>query len=193
MVEPHVHLAYAPRGPGLLYAVLQFHRAGAMYGWFVGSRDGEFVASYFALLDYYRPCDSAFYRSATDDVRGPWLQVTAGVESPAEAPLSEDMRRELARLQHEFIHHWLFFADDPAPEARAEAAALGELGLPVRGANIRAARLNKLRTAPAVWRYDSPTADINVLVELSQRWPLDERLEPDPRWGLGMRGSAAHP
>ena len=182
MIEPHVHLAYAPFGPGLLYAVLHFHRAGAIYGWFVGGRDGEFVASYFALLDYYRPRDSAFYRSAEDDVRGPWLQVDAGVESPAPSPLPEDVARELARLQHEFIRHWLFFGDDPAREAQAEAAALRERGLAVRGVNIRASRLDKLRAAPAVWRYDSPTADVNVAIELSQRWPLDERLEPDPRW-----------
>jgi hypothetical protein len=59
---------------------------------------------------------------------------------------------------------------------------LRERELAVRGVNIRASRLDKLRTAPAVWRYDSPTADINVLVELSQLWPLDERLEADPRW-----------
>ena len=36
--------------------------------------------------------------------------------------------------------------------------------------------LSKLQTAPAVWRYDAPGADLNVFVHLSQRRPLDEQL-----------------
>ena len=46
----------------------------------------------------------------------------------------------------------------------------------MRHVNIKASRLGKLRMGAAVWRYVAPGADLNVLVHLSQRWPLDERL-----------------
>jgi hypothetical protein len=67
----------------------------------------------------------------------------------------------------------LFFDDDP--DGQTQARALCERALPVRHVNIRASRLGKFLT-PAVWRYDAPGADQNVLVYPSQRWPLDERL-----------------
>ena len=70
--------------------------------------------------------------------------------------------------------HWLFFDDDP--DSESQARALHERQLSVRHVNIKPSRLGKLRIAPAVWRYDAPGADLNVLVHLSQRWPLDEQL-----------------
>jgi hypothetical protein len=47
----------------------------------------------------------------------------------------------------------------------------------VRHVNVRADRLDKFRTAAAVWRYDAPAADRNVLLYLSKRWPLDFSAE----------------
>jgi len=180
MIEPHVRLAYAPRGPGLLYAMMHFSEGADAYGWFIGCRDGEFVASYFMLQDY-RSRAPTLYRSAEDDVYGPWLLVKPDGESalPHPPPVHEPLCHELARLQNEFVRHWLFFDNDPDPQAPAEAQALRARELSVRQVNIRASRLNKLRTAPAVWRYDSPNADLDVLVQLPQRWPLDRKVDID--------------
>ena len=176
MIESHAHLAYAPQGAGLLYAVLWFGDGPSIYGWYIGSRDGVPEASYVVLPDYYAVKPAVLYRSVEDDLRGPWVQVTERGESelPHTPPVSETLCCELARLQDEFIRHWLFFDDDS--DGQTQAHALSERELPVRHVNIRASRLGKLRKAPAVWRYDAPGADQNVLVYLSQRWPLDERL-----------------
>lgn len=176
MIEAHAHLAYAPRGAGLLYAVLWFGAGPNIYGWYIGSRDGVHEASYFVLPDYYTVNPDVLYRSLENDLHGPWMQVTERGESelPHPPPVPQALCHDLARLQDEFIRHWLFFEGDPDSETQAQALNAREL--PVRHVNIKAARLGKLRTAPAVWRYDAPGADQNVLVHLSRRWPLDERL-----------------
>ena len=44
MSQPHAHLAYAPRGAGLLYAVMWIAISDDIYGWFIGSKDGETLA-----------------------------------------------------------------------------------------------------------------------------------------------------
>jgi hypothetical protein len=172
MGQPHAHLAYAPRGAGLLYAVMWIAVDDDIYGWFIGSKDGETLASYFMLQDYYGMRTTGFYRSAQDDVAGDWVEVRGDRELPlAHVPVPEPVRHELMRLQDQFVRHWLFFDDDPA--ATPEIAALQARQLPVRHVNIRASRVDKLRTAPAVWRHDASEADINVLIYLSKRWPLD--------------------
>ena len=172
MSQPHAHLAYAPRGAGLLYAVMWIAVGDDVYGWFIGSKDGGTLASYFLLQDYYAVRDTNFFRSMQDDVGSDWVEVRGDREFPlAHIPVPEPIRHELNRLQDQFVRHWLFFDDDPA--AAHEVAALSARQLPVRHVNIREARLDKLRTAPAVWRYDASEADINVLIYLSMRWPLD--------------------
>ena len=176
MIEAHAHLAYAPRGAGLLYGVLWFAVGPSIYGWYIGLRDGLPEASYFTLLDYYAAKPAVLYRSIEDELHGPWVQVTEQGESelPHPPPVPQALCHELARLQDEFIRHWLFFDDDP--DSETQARALHERHLSVRHVNIRPSRLGKLQPAPAVWRYDAPGADLNVLVHLSQRWPLDEQL-----------------
>ena len=175
MIEPHVHLAYAPRGAGLLYAVMWFTDGADVYGWFIGERDGEYLASYFILQDYHSRQSTRCFRSLEDDVNGGWLECRWGREQPVDhSPVPEPMRHEMARLQDEFIRHWLFFRDDPTQHD--EARALNARELSVRHVNIRASRLNKLKTGAAVWTYDSAGADVNVLVHLSRHWPLEHRM-----------------
>lgn len=176
MIEANAHLAYAPRGAGLLYALLWFADGRSIYGWYIGSHDGLPEASYFALPDYYDPSKAVVLcRSTEDDLDGPWMQVDDRGESELpHPPVPQALHHELARLQDEFIRHWLFFDDDP--DGAEQARALNARGLPVRHVNIKASRLGKLKTAPAVWRYDAPGVDLNVLLRLSQRWPLDERM-----------------
>jgi hypothetical protein len=157
----------------LLYAVMWFAEGDDVYGWFIGARDGGHLAGYFMLQDYFSPRDTAFYRSVEDDVQGDWVHVHDGREDllPHPPPAPEPVRHELNRLQDQFVRHWLFFDDDPA--ARGEADALRARELPVRHVNVRSARLDKFRTAPAVWHSDSPESDRSVVVWLSKRWPLD--------------------
>lgn len=177
MIEAHVHLAYAPRGVGLLYAVQWFAKGDHIYGWFIGSKDGGHRAHYFMLQDYFSLRDTHFFRSAENDVYGAWVDVrrTGEFALSHPPPVPDALCHELNRLQDQFVAHWLFFDDDPA--SADEAAALRSRTLPVRHVNIRASRLDKLRTAPAVWRFDSPDADVNVLNHLSKRWPLDYEAE----------------
>jgi hypothetical protein len=174
MTEAHAHLAYAPRGPGLLYALLWFAEGPHVYGWFIGEQNGEYVASYFMLQDHYSARASQLYRSAEDDVHGRWLDCRDGREMPlTQSPVPEALRHELARLQDAFIRHWLFFRDDP--HAQDEARELNARELAVGRVNIHPARLGKLHTAAAVWRYDAPGADLNVPATLAMRWPLEHR------------------
>ena len=177
MIQAHTHLAYAPRGVGLLYAVQWFAQGDHIYGWYIGSKDGGHRADYFMLQDYYSLRDTHFFRSVENDVYGPWADVRRSGEFalPHPPPVPEPLCHELRRLQDQFVQHWLFFDDDPMEAA--EAAALRSRMLPVRHVNIRASRLDKLRTAPAVWHYDSPDADMNMLIHLSKRWALDFEAE----------------
>ncbi|HUP05594.1 MAG TPA: hypothetical protein VMU47_00470 [Caldimonas sp.] len=173
MAQAHVHLAYAPRGVGVVYAVLWLAAGNDVAGWFIGARNGGQVASYFLLQDYYSSRETRFYRSLEDDVYGPWVDVRPSGDAPLPhpPPLSEELCHELVRLQDQFARHWLFFDGDP--QAHGEAEALRARGIPVRHVNIRAERIDKLEPAAAVRHYDSPDADRNVLVYLSKRWPLD--------------------
>jgi hypothetical protein len=174
-MQAHAHLGYTPRGAGLLYAVLWLAHGNDVFGWYIGSKDGEQQAAYFMLQGYYSKSETHFLRSAQDDMYGPWVEAGPAGEWPVALPVPEPLRHELVRLQDQFIRHWLFFGDDPA--ARAEAEALQARELAVRGVNVRPARLGKFRTPAAVWRFDAPGADLGVLIELSKRWPLDHRVE----------------
>lgn len=177
MTQAHAHLAYAPRGVGLLYGVLWFAQDDDILGWFVGARDGEHLSSYFVLQDHARDGKTRLLRSAQNEMYGPWLQAGphGDTEVPHPPPLPEPLCHELMRLQNEFVRHWLFFRDDP--EAADEALALQARELSVRSVNVRPARLGKFYHGAAVWRYDAPGADTGVLAELSQHWPLDYRVE----------------
>ena len=158
--------------------MLWFAVGPSIYGWYIGLRDGLREASYFTLLDYYAVKPAALYRSVEDELHWPWVQIAeqgeGGLPHPHPPPMPQVLCHELVRLQDEFIRHWLFFDDDP--DSETQACALHERQLSVRHVNIKPSRLGKLRIARAVWRYDAPGADLNVLVHLSQRWPLDEQL-----------------
>lgn len=177
MTQAHAHLAYAPRGVGLLYGLLWLAQGDDILGWFIGTRDGEFLAAYFVLQDDRHSGKTRWLRSVQNDIYGPWLQTGPAGETglPHPPPMSEPMCHELMRLQHQFFRHWLFVGDDP--EAAGEARALQDRELSVRAVNVQSARLAKFRHGAAVWRYDAPGVDTGVLARLSQRWPLDQRVD----------------
>ena len=178
MVEAHTHLAYAPRGPGLLYAVLWFARERDVVGWYIGSRDGVAEASWFVLPEHYSARPATLYRSRDDDLDGAWVECGPDGEKPLpRPPLPQALRGELGRLQDAFVRHWLFFDDDA--DAAPEARAYEQRELAVRHVNLRAERLGKLQPGAAVWRYDSHGADRRVLAALARRWPLDARADEE--------------
>ena len=173
MIEPQVYVACAPGGAPLLCAAFWFAQGKDVYGWFTGARGDEYPASFFTLESYYSADETAFFRSAQDDVHGPWLLVTAEAESALDQPppLTPALGAELERLQDSFAREWLFYRSDAAHEN--EADALRARGLAVRDVNVRPRKLAKLAAAAPAWTYSTPGADLNVIAFLGRRWPLD--------------------
>ena len=177
MIEPHVYLAFAPRGPGVMCALLYVEVKDSVYGWYVGAHGAEFVSQFFILEDYYSQAKTRLYLSVEDDVYGPWIQREAALDIPIgrPAPLPEELTHELERAQDAFIHEWLFYAEEVAVAVHASAYAAHDL--PVQAVNIRADRLNKLDAGDVVWTYASPGCNLNMVRALSKRWPLDYVLD----------------
>lgn len=172
MIEPHVHIAYAPRGAGLLCAAFWFTQDAHVYGWYTGARGRDYQSSFFVLENYYSAHDTVFYRSVENDVRGRWLRVSKGGEAPLEGagPVPEPLEHELARLQDAFVREWLLYRSDAAPE---DVAALQAHGLPLLDVNVRPKRLDKLHKVDLLWTYSTPGADLNIVVYLGERWSLN--------------------
>ena len=95
---------------------------------------------------------------------------------PGRSPVPEALRHELARLQDALVRRWLCFRDEP--DVQDEVRELNARELAVGHVSVRPARLGKLHTGAAVWRYDEPGADFNVPDALSLRWPLEHRCAP---------------
>jgi len=173
MIEPHVYVAYALRGAGLLCAVFWFVKGDHAYGWFTGAKAHEHPAAYFMLEDYYSTRQAVCYRSLDNDVYGKWLVASTEGEAPIDrpVPVSMELCHELERMQDAFVREWLFFEGDPGYEE--QAAELRASELPVLGINILPCKLGKLVKGGPVWTYGSPGADAHIVRFLSKRWPLD--------------------
>jgi hypothetical protein len=173
VIEPHVHVAYAPQGAGLQCALFWFVREDNVYGWFTGARAYEHPARYFMLEDYYRRRETQCYFSVEDDVYGAWKRVTTETQAPIDRPLpvAPELCVELDRLQDAFVLEWLFY--EGAQGSAEEASLLALRGLPVLAVNIRASRINKLARDGPVWTYCTPGADLRIVGYLSRRWDLD--------------------
>lgn len=177
MTEPHVYIAFAPRGPGIMCAMLYIEVNRSIYGWYVGARGGEYPAQFFVLEDYYSNQEISLYLSVEDDVYGPWIRREVALDLPIDTPgpVPEDLTHALEHAQDAFIHEWLFYADDSGAAGQARAYAARELS--VQPVNIRPDRLNKLSTDAVVWTYASPGCNLNAVRVLSRRWPLDYVLD----------------
>lgn len=172
MIEPHVHVTYAPHGAGLLCAAFWLVQGHHVYGWFTGMRGQTQPACFFALEDYYAKEDAVFFRSVQNDVHGRWLIVAADGEIAIErGPIPEALCHELERLQDAFVREWLFYRDDPTHAE--DAATLNARHLPPRAVNLRPKKLAKLQSGASAWTYTSSGADLNAIAFLAARWPLD--------------------
>ncbi|MFN0305640.1 MAG: hypothetical protein ACKVQU_35400 [Burkholderiales bacterium] len=174
MIEPQTFLLYAPRGPGIMCALLYFVIHRDIVGWYTGSCDGEFPARYFMLEHYFDPADTRFLVSSQNDVRSAWLWRSESSESPVTGcPVPEAVRHDLDHAQNAFVREWLFYPDDP--DAAEDIKAYANRELSVQPVNIRAHKLNKLHTGAALWRYASHNFDSNVLDFIMEYWTLDHR------------------
>jgi hypothetical protein len=177
MSVPATYLTYAPRGPGLLCAVVYTVADKDVCGWWIGSQEGEFSSAFFMLENYYSIQRARFYASRGSDIYGGWqFDYTASppeLEEPL--PVAEEMCHALNGLQSAFVAEWLFFAGDDA--AAGEAAAYERSELALRQVNIRSARLNKLDKGDAVWSHASHGLDLRVIDTLKKGWPLDFRSD----------------
>jgi hypothetical protein len=153
----------------LFYAV----RAENIYGWLTRERDGGCAAAFFALERYYSTADTMFCRSLDDDVYGKWIEQTAPVSTEIASPVPEAERHELARLQSAFVSEWVFYPGDPRDHGEVEAYR--KLGLPVRPVNVRSSQFHRFDQNRPVWVYASPRIDLNVVLYLKKRLPLDAR------------------
>jgi len=173
MIESKTYLAFAPRGPGLMCALLYFFDDHNVYGWYTGSRAGEFPARFFMLEDYFSPHETRYYASVADDVYSGWVRRAKGGETLLDppAPVPEPLLHELERLQDAFAREWLVYAGDVHAEDNARAYA--ERQLAIGEVALRADKLGKLRTGAAVWTYASPGCDLNIIEHLRRHWSLD--------------------
>jgi hypothetical protein len=177
MMQPLVHLAYAPRGAGLMCALFYVAEGQDVYGWYTGACGNEMPANFFMLEHFYSTHATAFYRTHVNDVYAEWFLEFPPIEQRLDRPLPvpEAICQELERLQFVFAQEWLFYRDDP--ERGQEIAAYHDIGLAVQSANIRSQRLNKFNKDSAIWTFTAHGFDLNVLAHLSDYWQLDYKAE----------------
>jgi len=177
MSTPAVFLAYAPRGAGLLCAVVYHVIGNHVAGWWTGSAQGEIRSAYFLAEDFFGSGNRTLLASRGNDLYGGW-HFDFSRSEPALAdpiPCEDGICHELERLQFQFAREWLVFSEEP--EAAAEEASYANAELATGTVLIRHRLLNKLAKDGAVWIYGSPTLDLNVIHFLAGRWPLDYRSD----------------
>jgi hypothetical protein len=173
MSNHRTFLAYAPRGAGLMCALVYQEMQGIVHGWWTGARDSGLASAFFKLEDFYTPRDTPFFATEGGDLYGGWRYNYASSEPLLDkpVPVADDVSHELDRLQFLFSTEWLFFMEDEGVEE--ERRAYERMGLPLQSANIKSRMLNRLDKGDVVWTYWSKEFDRSVLEYLMPRWPLD--------------------
>jgi hypothetical protein len=171
-------VAYAPRGFGLLCALVYAMRDNDAYGWWIGPVDGVYQPAYFQLSNYFSAGERAFYATHGGDLYGGWTR-DYDAQSPKldePAPVDDELAHRLERMQFLFAQEWLSFAGDNA--AREEQERYSEAELAQQDVNVKFHRLNRLDKDQPVWTYRSPGFDVNILERLARDWPLEYRGAP---------------
>lgn len=173
--DPHQFIAYAPRGIGLLCAVVYAVRGDDVCGWWAGEAGGEYQTGFFLLDKYFSREDHAFYATRGGDLYGGWVYDYQSVPPELDKPIPVDdaLCHELERMQFVFAQEWLWFAGDA--DAEEESARYHEAELAHDTVNVKFHRLNKLDKDDAVWTHLSHGADAQILRRLMRQWPLDCR------------------
>ncbi|CAJ0779889.1 hypothetical protein LMG7141_00944 [Ralstonia condita] len=176
MTEPFAYLAFEPKGPGLMCALMVIVEGDDVYGWYTGPAKGSFPAAFFMLERYYSTHETAFYHSVQDDVYAGWrlayppVEIDAGRQPPVQPP----MCHALEQRQDAFLAAWLFYRDDPGNADEVQWYATQHL--PLGHTGIRHEQLNRFAPGDVIWSYASPGLDLNIVEFLRRRWPLDFAL-----------------
>jgi len=172
-MQAHAYLACAPRGAGVTAALFYAMRGKDACGWIAHERHGGCAAAFFALGNYGMSAETVYRRSVGDDIFGDWIEQAAPVTKDVACPIPETGRHELGAMRLAFVRDWLFFPDDPL--GQAECIAYRTLGLPVRPVNVRSTQFHRFDRNRAVWVHASPGIDLNIVLHLKKRLPLDGR------------------
>jgi len=173
--DPHYFLAYAPRGVGLLCAVVYTARKDDVCGWWVGSVNGEYQTGFFLLENYFSPNEKAFYATRGGDLYGGWVfdYDAKPPELDKRVAVDDAMCHDLEHMQFVFTQEWLSFPGDA--DAAQETASYHDAELAHQDVNVKFHRLNKLDRDEAVWTYRSAGMDLNIIKRLMRDWPLECR------------------
>jgi hypothetical protein len=173
MTTPQVHLAYAPRGVGLVHAVVYLAADPDVYGWWIGAAGSEISTAYFRLEGFHSFSGTTLYTTEGSDLYGGWrFNLTSGHSEPVDPiPVDPDLAHKLEQVQDAFAAEWLVFETDR--DAKREAEAYHEAEIAHGQVNIRFAKLNKFDKHGPIWRYYSRDFQAEVADFLARRWPLD--------------------
>lgn len=174
MKIPQTFFAFAPRGAGLMCAVVYIEAGKDVYGWWIGHSDGDYPPAFFKLENFFSTQTTSFFATEGSDPYGGWkFDYSSGKPKRIDPPLpvEEDMCHELERLQGEFHAEWLFFDGEEGSEVEVEAYRHQDL--PVLGVNIKSRKLTKLDKSDVVWTCWSRDFDRDILDYLTARWPLE--------------------
>lgn len=165
-------IAYAPRGVGLLCALVYAEDADDVHGWWIGPVDGAYEPAYFLLSNYYSPRESAFYTTRGGDLYGGWVRDYDARVTDLDKPVAVDdeLAHRLEHMQFVFAEEWLSFAGDD--DAEAEANRYHDAELAHQDVNVKFHLLDRLDKDQPVWIYRSPGFDLRILKRLARNWPL---------------------
>lgn len=175
MAASEVHLAYAPRGPGLLCALMYFKAEPDIFGWWIGRQGSEFQTAYFRLADFYST-GTAMYTSEGSDLYGGWkYELTSGRPELLQPPLpvASEVSHALEQSQDAFCGEWLVLPADEDLQQQHRAYTDAELAW--SEVNFQFSRLNKFITHEAVWVYYSKGFEAAISKYLMRRWLIDYR------------------
>lgn len=170
--DPQGFVAYAPRGFGLLCALVYAVRGNDVLGWWIGPVDSAYQPSYFLLSDYYTHSEGAFYTTRGGDLYGGWVRDYDAryPDLDAPVPVEEALTHPLEHMQFVFAQEWLSFSGDRAAEVEVQRYREAELAH--QDVNLKFDRLARLNKDQPVWVYRSPQFDANILKRLARNWPL---------------------
>lgn len=173
--DPQCFIAYAPRGVGLLCAVVYTVRGKDVCGWWAGSGEGEYQTAFFLMEGYFSRGDYPVYATRGGDLYGGWAYNYRLRHPELDEPIAvEDaLCHELEHMQFVFAQEWLSFPGDADEQWQNERYHEAELAH--EGINLKFQQLDRLDKREAVWTHRSAGADANILEELMRFWPLDCR------------------
>jgi hypothetical protein len=161
MHTPESFIAYTPRGAGLRCAVAYVHSDADVFGWFIGPRQDQSIASlYFMLQDVFTTRPYRYEAVEEADLHSDWL-------------LDEARSHELARVQEVFSREWLVYPGDP--RAEADRRQYDDAELAVGEVNVRFERLARFSKLQPTWTFYSPHFERTVLRRLAKHWTLEYR------------------